>query len=158
MDRTKQFQGKFGVSAQYRRLMDSENVIYQGRPSWLSYYDLYFFCAIFVLLFLRSGSISGGIYTVVAAIALAAIFRARLRFTITDHRLIVRHGIVGKNTNEMKIGHIRNMRVQQNPVERLLGIGTVTIMSAADGGSAVVFKGIRDPQRIKEMLNSLTTA
>lgn len=49
------------------------------------------------------------------------------------------------------------MRVQQNPVERLLGIGTVTIMSAADGGSAVVFKGIRDPQRIKEMLNSLTT-
>lgn len=46
--------------------------------------------------------------------------------------------------------------VRQNIVERLLGIGTLITISAAEGEAAVVFKGIRDPQGIKEIIRGLS--
>ena len=55
----------------------------------------------------------------------------------------------------MKIKHIRSMNVRQNPVERLLGIGTLITISAAEGEAAVVFKGIRNPHGVKERIRGL---
>ncbi len=83
---------------------------------------------------------------------LAAILRLRHLFTITNDRIITREGLIARNTNEMKVRHIRSMHVRQGAVERLLGLGTLTMISAADGEAAVVFKGIRDPQTVKEMI------
>ncbi len=76
-------------------------------------------------------------------------------FTITNRRVMQKVGLIARNTNEMKIRHIRSMHVKQNPIERILGIGTLTTVSAADGEAAVVFKGIHDPQGVKERLRGL---
>ncbi len=55
----------------------------------------------------------------------------------------------------MRLRHIRTTMVRQNIVERLLGIGTLITISAAEGEAAVFFKGIRDPQGIKEKIRSI---
>ncbi len=57
----------------------------------------------------------------------------------------------------MRLRHIRTTMVRQNIVERLLGIGTLITISAAEGEAAVVFKGIRDPQRVKERIRSFVS-
>jgi len=60
--------------------------------------------------------------------------------------------LIARNTNEIQLRHIRAINVRQGIVERILGIGTVIFISAAEGEAAVVFKGIRDPLGVKERI------
>ncbi len=88
-------------------------------------------------------------------IGLAALFRFRYLFTVTEDRIVSRVGLIARNTNEMRLKHIRSMMAKQNPVERVLGIGTLITISAAEGEAAVVFKGIKDPQGVKEKIRGI---
>jgi len=40
-------------------------------------------------------------------------------------------------------------------IERLLGIGSIEISSAAGGGVEVIFKGINDPHGVKERIRKI---
>ncbi len=132
-----------------------ENILYQGRPSWLNYYLLYVIGTVLFVIFSKSGDVRGGFFILLFIIGLAALFRFRYLFTITDDRIITRVGLIARNTTEMRLKHIRTMMVRQNPIERILGIGNLISISAAEGEAAVVFKGIRDPQDIKEKIRSI---
>ncbi len=133
----------------------NETIIYQARPSWLYYHCLYVVGIVLFGFFIKSGESGKGIFTLLLAIGLAAISKFRYLFTISNDRVITRVGLIARNTNEMKIRHIRNMNVRQNPLERLLGIGTLITISAANAEAAVVFKGIRNPQGVKERIRGL---
>lgn len=132
-----------------------DTIIYQGRPSWLYYYCLYIVGIILFAFSHKSGSITEGIFILLCVIGLAALFRFRYLFTVTEDRIVSRVGLIARNTNEMRLRHIRSMMIRQNPVERLLGIGTLITISAAEGEAAVVFKGIKDPLGIKERIRAL---
>jgi len=93
---------------------------------------------------------------VLCVIGLAALFRFRYLFTVTEDRIVSRVGLIARNTNEMRLKHIRSMMVKQNIVERLLGIGTLITISAAEGEAAVIFKGISEPQGVKERIRGLS--
>jgi hypothetical protein len=67
-----------------------ETIIYQARPSWLNYYFLYLVGIAFFAFFNKAGDSVGGIFALFFIIGLAAIFRFRYQFTITDNRLIMR--------------------------------------------------------------------
>ncbi|MBI4687709.1 MAG: PH domain-containing protein [Nitrospirae bacterium] len=130
----------------------NETIVYQERPSWLYYYLLYILGIILFAVSANIGRLDGGFFVLLIVVGLAAVFRFRYLFTITNDRIIMREGLIARNTNEMKVRHIRSMHVKQNPIERILGIGTLTVISAADGEAAVVFKGINDPQMVKETI------
>ncbi len=63
--------------------------------------------------------------------------------------------MIARNTNEIQLRHIRAINVRQGIIERLLGIGTIEMSSAAGGGVEVLFKGIRDPYGMKEKIRNL---
>lgn len=133
-----------------------ERVIYSLRPSWLYYYFLYL-VGIFFFIFLTQGrEMVSGILFFMFMVALAALFRFRYRFTVTEERVIMQVGLLARNINEMKIKHIREIQTRQNPLERLLNIGTIATISAADGEAAVVFRGISDPLGVKERIYELS--
>lgn len=133
-----------------------EKIVYQERPSWLNYYLLYVIGIIPFAFYNNAGDITGGVLVLLVIVGVAAIFRFSYLFTVTEERIISRVGLIAKNTTEMRIRHIRSMMTRQNPMERLLGIGTLITISAAEGKAAVVFKGIRDPIGIKEKIRKLT--
>ena len=62
---------------------------------------------------------------------------------------------IGTVVNEMQLRHIRAINVRHGIIERILGIGTLITVSAAEGESAVVFKGINDPYGVKERMRGL---
>lgn len=128
----------------------NERIIYRSRPSWLNYYILYLLGIIVFVFFYKSGDAKTGTFILLLLVAVAGLFRARYLFTITDDRVIARKGLIGRDTNEMKIRHIRSMHIKQSPIERILGIGSLTTISASDGEAAVIFKGIKNPHNIKE--------
>lgn len=137
----------------------TETIIYQGRPSWLNYLWLYGL-GLIILVFLIAISKQGqkesflilGFLCLLITIILSAIFRWRYLFTITDNWVVMREGLIARNTNEMRLNHIRAINVRQGVIERILGIGTVIFLSAAEGEAAVIFKGIRDPHGVKERI------
>lgn len=137
----------------------TETIIYQGRPSWLNYLWLYGL-GLIILVFLiaiskqeqKENFLIVGFLCLLITIILSAIFRWRYLFTITDNWVVMREGLIARNTNEMRLNHIRAINVRQGVIERILGIGTVIFLSAAEGEAAVIFKGIRDPHGVKERI------
>lgn len=80
----------------------------------------------------------------------------RYHFTATVDRVIMRVGLFARNTNEIQLRHIRAINVRQRVIERLLNIGTIEMMSAADTEAKVIFKGISSPYRLKGRIRKLT--
>lgn len=132
-----------------------EKALYQARPSWLSYYRLYLIAFVLFTILHSEGRTADGVNVSLVFFGLAAIFRQRHKFVLTGERVISIVGLIARNTNEMKVRHIRSILVRQNPIERILGIGTVIMISAADGISEVIFKGIARPVVVKEMISGM---
>jgi hypothetical protein len=55
----------------------------------------------------------------------------------------------------MQLRHIRAINVRQGIIERILGIGTLIMFSAAEGEAVVVFKRIDDPYGAKERVRKV---
>lgn len=132
-----------------------ETTIYRQHPDWLYFAGLISIAAIAVMIALASGSLAAVFFAFSLPMLLASYGRYRRLYTVTDQRVIERNGLIARNTNEMEIRHIRGINVRQNVLERLLGIGTIEIISAADGGAEVVFGGVRDPFGVKDRIRAL---
>lgn len=74
--------------------------------------------------------------------------------TVTNRRLIYRKGLLSKSTSEVLHHHIRNIQITQSFFERMMGVGKLGVSSAGQADFEIVFKGIRDPQRVKETIDS----
>lgn len=133
----------------------TESVIFRSHPSWLSFMGL-ILLTITMIIFFIFGEQSIGCAGLVLILLLILVFvRYRRLYTITNYSVIMRIGLVANNTNEMEIRHIRGINIRQSVVERLLGIGTLEISSAAADSAEVVFSGIQDPIAVKEMIRAL---
>lgn len=133
----------------------AESTIYREHPDWLYFGGLLLIAGIALIITLQANSLSGGFFALAFPLLLASYGRYRRLYTVTDQRVIMRVGLVARNTNEIDIRHIRGINVRQNVMERLLGIGTIEIISAADGGAEVVFSGVRNPFGVKDRIRAL---
>ncbi len=129
-----------------------EKIIYQGRPSWLNYIGFYLVGLVLLIFSFSAQNISAGLLLLLLCVGGAAISRYRYQFTVTNNSVIMRVGLIARDTNEMQLRHIRAINVRQGIVERILNIGTVIMISAAEGEAAVVFKGISDPYGVRERI------
>ena len=128
---------------------EEERILYQSRPSWLNYIYLYIAGIVLFILFANKGSTDIGTLVLIVLIILSVILRYRYLYTITDDRIIMRVGLIARNTNEIFLKHIRAVYVRQRIIERLLDIGTIKFSSAAGEGVEVEFKGIRNPYGVR---------
>jgi uncharacterized membrane protein YdbT with pleckstrin-like domain len=74
--------------------------------------------------------------------------------TVTDHRTILRRGILSKHINEVYHSDIRNVQIYQSFLQRIFGVGTISIASAGSGEAEIVVPGMRDPGKVKEILDA----
>jgi len=81
----------------------------------------------------------------------------RLKFQeqgVTNKRVILKKGIIGRNTEEMKLKSIETVEIDQGIFGRIFGFGAVRITGR--GVSDFVFKGIDDPMAVKRMIESVS--
>jgi len=81
----------------------------------------------------------------------------RLKFTeqgVTNKRVILKRGIISRNTEEMKLSSIETVEINQGIFGRIFGFGTVKITGR--GISNVVFKGMDDPMGVKRQIESVS--
>lgn len=74
------------------------------------------------------------------------------RLTVTNRRTILRRGILAKQTFEIRHKDVRGINVRQGVVQRLLGVGALSIGSAAHAGMEITISGIRHPQKLAALI------
>src|ERR1700680_1132034 len=72
-------------------------------------------------------------------------------FTITDQRVILRRGVVGKFTRSISLARVQDVSTSQNLLGRIFDFGTVEIESAGKDG-AEVLTYVPDPQHFRNVL------
>ncbi len=106
-----------------------------------------------------SGNVSAGWVTVavltvfVLVIAKGLFTRRRTTYTITSGRLTIETGLIARDVHETRLERIQNVNSRQSPLERLLGVGTVTFDTAGGGAFDFAFRGVADPRRIVQTVN-----
>jgi membrane protein YdbS with pleckstrin-like domain len=78
-------------------------------------------------------------------------------FAVTNRRVIVQKGILGKDFDEIPVTQVRGVDVHQRFGQRILGYGTVRVSS--EGGSRLGnedWKGIPQPFRFQKLIENAT--
>jgi hypothetical protein len=146
---------------------EAETTLWTGRPSYISYMTRYIFGAIFIALgslhwfFLGWGVVLG------AALLLFPIFSRNSTVYIVTNRRIRAKANIHRYSDEILIRDITSISLQQGPVEKLFGLGTVKIRledMAEDESDAedeeevnpiIEFRGIANPRQIMEKIEGL---
>jgi membrane protein YdbS with pleckstrin-like domain len=75
-------------------------------------------------------------------------------YRLTTQRLFVRRGWLAKHVNELELYRVKDVVVDQAGLQRLLGYGTITVLSADDTTPEVDLVGISSPTKVKEMIRT----
>ncbi|PYQ59678.1 MAG: hypothetical protein DMF58_10800 [Acidobacteria bacterium] len=75
-------------------------------------------------------------------------------YTITTQRVILERGITTKSVEDIDLRYIDDTQFSQSLIQRMLGIGNVTIISSDKVAPNYVLRGIPDPRAIREMIRT----
>jgi hypothetical protein len=73
-------------------------------------------------------------------------------YTITSQRIMVKTGLIGKNVEEIELLRVRDLSVTQSIMDRMLGIGSLTVFSDDASAPQLLFRKIHDAQTVKDVL------
>lgn len=76
------------------------------------------------------------------------------RFTLTDQRLIVSHGIFTKRTNETELYRVRDTSIEEPFFYRMFGVGNVIIFSTDEAEGKLHFNAYNKPHWIKDQIRN----
>jgi len=77
---------------------------------------------------------------------------ASLRYRLTTQRLFVYKGLIAKQAEEVELFRVKDVFVQQKLLQRILGFGTITILSTDDNSPRLDLIGINNPMEVKETI------
>jgi uncharacterized membrane protein YdbT with pleckstrin-like domain len=104
----------------------------------------------------RFGWIATAVVVGIQAIALliAWIRLTSTKYRVTNQRVLVEQGIFSKAVDEIDLRYVDDSTFTQNLLERILGIGSVTLMSTDTNTPRYVLRSIRDPRGVREMIRT----
>lgn len=105
-----------------------------------------------------SGSVAFAIILGVAIIVFSNpiynhILRRRAVYTLTNHKLEMRYGIIAKITRNIPLRNIQDVTVTASVWQRFLNLGDIEIESASEAGK-IVLDDIHHPERYSNLILS----
>ncbi len=149
-------------------LEDGEQLIFEGHPSWRSILGFYLKgvvavalggAAVGVATRLAGDEVDGGLVTLVVIVLLAIVLvagyvkRLFTTYTITDHRLHIRRGIVARAEQQTLITRVQNVNTHQSVLQRMLAIGNVNFDTAAADDYDFEFGGVASPHDVVDAVH-----
>lgn len=140
-------------SAVETELLPGETVLLRGRLHWWPAYwpaaGLALMGVAYVLLLVAVSPFSAfGAFVFWGAPAGLGLLGGKLRrdltaFELTDHRLLVKQGVLRRRSAELLLRQVESATVSQNVVSGLLGYGDLVV--GGTGGHKEVLRGLTDP-------------
>jgi uncharacterized membrane protein YdbT with pleckstrin-like domain len=149
-------------------LEPGEHLIFEGHPSWRSILGFYIKGLVLVVI---AGAIVGvatkiagddvntGLVTLVVIVLIVVVIAAgylkRLftTYTISNHRLHIRRGIVARAEQQTQINRVQNVNTHQSVLQRMLAIGDVNFDTAAGDDYDFEFGGVASPSDVVEAVH-----
>ena len=120
---------------------EHETTIFETNPTYISYLGYYILGAMLSVMLI-------GIFMIIWAI----LDRNRRFYKVTNKRVSIRSGIIGRATTEVEILDIRNVVMRQSVFDRIFGFGNVGISSAGTGQIEVTFAGVANPATVRDLV------
>ena len=114
-------------------LVKDENVVYETKLHWIVFISLRALITLFIA---------------------PMITYATSEFAITNKRVIIKVGLIGRTTLEMNLQKIETVNIDQGILGRMLGYGTVTIVGS--GGTKESFPQIASPLEFRKRFQELS--
>ncbi|MFT4921675.1 MAG: hypothetical protein ACI8XM_000879 [Haloarculaceae archaeon] len=111
-------------------LFSGEEVLIDARPAWTAWTAHLVFAGLIVLVGLFSRDQAALGITIIIALATVGYVwyqRRKVRYVVTDQRVMVITGITAKKTNEAWMEDVKGMQTGASFLERLLGHGHITL-------------------------------
>ena len=150
------------------KLLEGEELIWEGHPTWRSILSFYIKWTVLVLVPLAViviANVAGTDWPVwVGVAAFAAGFavvllagwlrRVFIRYRITTKHLLIRTGILSRNEASTSLDRVQNIRVVQSPIERMLRTGSVEFDTASGeaADAELRFVGIDHPRDLRDRI------
>ncbi len=146
-----------------RRLLTSdEELILDLRPHWIALVGPVAATVVLVaaVIYALAKIDSNVPKLIIAAVAVVLFVAYPLRrfiqwvtshFVVTNERLIHRQGLIAKNSMEVPLDRINDVRFHQNVFERMIGAGDLIIESAGTRGQEV-FSNVRHPENVQKVV------
>lgn len=144
-----------------RLLVDGEELVVDLRPHWIALIRATFVTLVVVVAgFVAAAQLDGvGVWIVLGVGVLALLWWpvrdvvrwATSHFVVTSDRVIHRQGLIAKNSMEIPLEAINDVRFHQGVFERMIGAGDLIIQSASESGREV-FGDIRHPEDVQKMI------
>ena len=77
-----------------------------------------------------------------------------IMYTVTNQRVIIETGLVEKNVEDIDLRYVDETNFRQRIIERMLGIGSVMIVSSDKVAPQYVLRGIPDPRGLRELIRA----
>jgi uncharacterized membrane protein YdbT with pleckstrin-like domain len=133
-----------------------EHQLFSGHPSWRSTIGFYLkgllVTAVAVLIAViaadTGAAVIAGIVLFGVVLVVGFVRRLATTYTITNHRLHIRRGIIARRTQEARLERVQNVNTTQGVLERILQVGTVDFDTAGTTDSDFAFRGVSQPEKV----------
>ena len=78
----------------------------------------------------------------------------RWKYTITNRRVFVRHGLVSVQEQTARLERVQDVTLRQTLFDRIFGVGRLAIDTAGSEGGALEFKALTEPTHVREILDA----
>jgi uncharacterized membrane protein YdbT with pleckstrin-like domain len=76
------------------------------------------------------------------------------KYTITNQRVLVEQGVFSKTVDEIDLRYLDDSAFTQTFLDRMLGIGNVTLVSSDKTSPRYVLRSIKDPRGVREIIRA----
>jgi hypothetical protein len=130
-----------------------ERVLWRGRPAWRSFSGRWAIMGWLLGIGAAYPELQEGLWAA-AGILVLTILATRLRhaYTVTSHRVIEQEGLFVKDIYESRINDIVCIHLHQSFLERLLGVRTLVLNSAANGEIGMMFGRVAAPTKVHALI------
>jgi membrane protein YdbS with pleckstrin-like domain len=146
---------------------DKETVLWEGRYSKLAMIDVWIYAGALTVAVMIAGyffqfSREAWVYSMsaVAAVWIALLLRLiymqfSIRYTLTNQRLLHERGLLWRQTDRIEAIDIDDVQVNQGPIERMLGIGNVRVISSDQSTPQFSLVGIEDVRNVATLIDEV---
>lgn len=140
-------------------LTSNEKIVYKGYLHWFTFMKgialiVVVWAAVMVLCFYNLPEVWAYVAVTLLAIMVAIVYvslvHTNTEYYITNKRLIVKTGILQRNTTELRLAKCEGVMVEQSMLGRLFNFGTISITT---GEVVNTYRFIANPIRFRTMIN-----
>jgi membrane protein YdbS with pleckstrin-like domain len=81
-----------------------------------------------------------------------------IRYRISNYRIDLEHGILSKEIDTLELWHVEDIHFHQSLLDRIFGVGTITVISHDDTTPKLALKGVPNPRPLFETLKQRVIA